>query len=72
MSAAPYARVSTDQQEHEGTIQSQLAELRARLIDDGVSACQQFMDEGYNRDDLTRPSLDRLRDQVAEGTVDRL
>ena len=72
MSAALYARVSTDQQEHEGTIQSQLAELRARLIDDGVSACQEFMDEGYSRDDLTRPSLDRLRDQVAEGTVDRL
>ncbi|MDA1128089.1 MAG: recombinase family protein [Chloroflexi bacterium] len=63
---------STDQQEHEGTIQSQLAELRARLVDDGVSDCQEFMDEGYSRDDLTRPSLDRLRDQVAEGTYDRL
>ena len=72
MRAALYARVSTDQQEHEGTIQSQLAELRTRLADDGVSDCQEFMDEGYSRDDLNRPSLDRLRDRVAEAAIDRL
>ena len=65
MRAALYARVSTDQQEHEGTIQSQLAELRARLADDEVLDCYEFMDEGYSRDDVNRPSLDRLRDQVA-------
>ena len=33
-----YSRVSTDQQEHEETILSQLAELRARAKDDGLVA----------------------------------
>ena len=67
-----YARVSSDRQEQEETIQSQLAELRAHLSEAGLVDWQEFTDEGYARDDLRRPSLDRLRDLVAEGGVDRL
>ena len=70
--AALYARVSSDRQEHEETIQSQLAELRARAQLDGVVDCLEFTDEGYGRDNLVRPKLDRLRDLVAQGELDRL
>lgn len=37
-----------------------------------MSDWQEFLDEGYSRDELSRPSLDRLRDQAAEGLFDRL
>ena len=70
--AVLYARVSSDRQEQEETIQSQLAELRAHLSEAGLVDWQEFTDEGYGRDDLRRPSLDRLRDLVAEGGVDTL
>ena len=42
---AEYARVSTDRQEQEDTVQSQLAELRARSLEDGAAAPQEFVDE---------------------------
>ena len=70
--AATYARVSSDRQEHEETIQSQVAELRARIQEDGVSDCQEFTDEPYGRDNLVRPGLDSLRDLEAQGERDRL
>ena len=67
---ALYARVSSDRQEHEDTIQSQLAELRDRLAKDGVHSCEEFLDEGYSRDDLVRPALDSLRDLVAQDDLE--
>ena len=70
--AACYARVSSDRQEHEDTIQSQLAELRAQAQEDGAVLHQEFVDEGYSRGDLVRPHLDRLRDLVAKGETDRI
>ena len=72
MQTATYARVSSDQQEHEATVQSQLAELRTRMSDDHVTGALEFVDEGYARDNLVRPGLDRLRDLVARGEVDRV
>lgn len=47
--AAIYARVSSDRQEHEETIQSQLGELRARVQENGVVTWQEYTDEGYGR-----------------------
>ena len=67
-----YARVSTDQQEHEETILSQLAELRARAKEDGLVMWEEIPDEGYGRDNLARPGLDRLRDLVAQREVERI
>ncbi len=72
MTDAIYARVSSDRQEQEATVQSQLAELRAHLIDAEVADWREFTDEGFSRDDLRRPSLDNLRDLAAEGGVDTL
>jgi site-specific DNA recombinase len=69
---AIYARVSSARQEQEETVQSQLGELRARVRDDGFVDWHEFIDQNYSRDDLVRPDLDRLRDLVAAGEIDRL
>jgi site-specific DNA recombinase len=72
MISAIYSRVSTDGQEREATINSQVAELRARLKQDGISDVLEFTDEGYSRDNLARPDLDRLRDMARNGEIGRL
>lgn len=72
--AALYARVSSDQQSQAQTIQSQLTALRARIEGDGVQLgpASEFVDDGYSGSTLIRPGLERLRDAVANGSVDRL
>src|SRR3954469_24852382 len=72
--AAIYARVSSDRQRHEHTIQSQTAALRelagARgllLVEDLV-----FEDEGFSGASLRRPALERLRDRAVEGRLEVL
>ena len=67
-----YARVSSDRQEQEDTVQSQLAELRTRVNEDRTPPCEEFVDEAYARDNLMRPGLDRLRDLVVQGDIDRI
>lgn len=72
--AAIYARVSSEQQAEAHTIESQLADLRARVAADGLSLSEelQFIDEGYSGSTLVRPGLERLRDVVASGGIERL
>src|SRR5580765_3378225 len=72
--AALYARVSSEQQAEEHTIDSQVAALRTRVTEDGLSlaAEREFLDEGYSGATLVRPALERLRDLIAAGGVDRL
>ena len=72
MRAAIYARVSTDKQGRDQTIDSQLDALRRwatahghELKDDHV-----YIDEGYSGARLDRPALDRLRDAAREGEFD--
>ena len=71
---ALYARVSSEQQAETQTIASQVAALRERVATDGltVSAAMQFLEEGYSGATLGRPALERLRDVLAAGSVDRL
>src|SRR5215510_9226909 len=71
---ALYARVSSEQQAEAQTIASQVAALRERVTVDGltVSEAMQFLDEGYSGATLVRPALERLRDVIAAGSVDRL
>ena len=71
---ALYARVSSEQQAEAHTMASQVAALRERVAADGltVSEAMQFLDEGYSGATLVRPALERLRDVVAAGSVDRL
>jgi len=69
-----YARVSRDRQTEEGTIASQVAALRQRRAADGGQAdpALEFLDDGYSGGTLLRPALERLRDQAAQGALDRL
>ncbi len=71
---AIYARVSSDQQTEAHTIASQLSALRTRVAADGFALPDemQFRDEGYSGATLVRPGLERLRDLVAAGGVERL
>ncbi len=72
--AALYARVSSEQQAEANTIESQLAEIRARIVTDGfeLTSVLEFVDEGYSGSTLVRPALERLRDVAAAGGMDRL
>ncbi len=71
---AIYARVSSEQQADAHTVASQVAALRERVAADGltVSEAMQFLDEGSSGATLVRPVLERLRDVIAAGSVDRL
>ena len=72
--AGIYARVSSDQQAEAGTIASQVAALEERLRGDGLTLDPElrFIDEGYSGSTLVRPALERLRDAMANGALDRL
>jgi len=72
--AALHARVSSAQQSQAQTIQSQLRELRARIEGDGLRLGpeNEFVDDGYSGSTLIRPQLERLRDAVANGSIDCL
>ena len=72
--AAIYALVPSEQQAAAHTIESQLAVLSERAENDGVPvpAERQFVDDGYSGSTLVRPALDRLRDLVATGAVNRI
>jgi len=71
---AMYARVSSEQQAEAHTIASQVAALREQVAAEGlmVPEAMQFLDEGYSGATLIRPALERLRDVIAAGAVDRL
>src|SRR3954449_12608281 len=73
MRAAIYARVSTERQERQQTIESQLAALRAWAEAEGheLSDRHVFRDEGHSGARLDRPGLDALRDAVRRGEAPR-
>jgi site-specific DNA recombinase len=71
---ALYARVSSEKQAEANTIASQVAALRERIAQDGCTIHDDdcFVDDGVSGTILVRPALERLRDQVAHGALDRL
>jgi site-specific DNA recombinase len=74
LSAALYARVSSQRQAEELTIDSQVLAIRERMTRDGLGAAADrcFLDEGYSGSVLVRPALERLRDLAHAGGLDRL
>ena len=70
MRVALYARVSTERQEKEQTIGSQLDALKARAATEGWVVEMTCTDEGYSGARLDRPGLDRARDAAAGGLID--
>jgi site-specific DNA recombinase len=67
-----YARVSTNLQEKEQTIQSQLAAVMGYAEQHGLrhSPALTYTDDGYSGTWLDRPALDELRDHAREGRFD--
>jgi site-specific DNA recombinase len=55
-------------------IDSQLAALRERIASDGMQLLpeHEFIDSGHSGTTLLRPALERLRDAVATGEIERL
>lgn len=70
LATALYARVSTEAQEKQQTIDSQLSELRRYAESHGLAIAREFIDDGYSGTMLERPGLDALRDCVAAGGVE--
>jgi site-specific DNA recombinase len=71
---ALYARVSSVKQAQAGTVLSQIAALEKRIADDGgeIPDDNKFIDNGYSGSTLVRPALERLRDQLAQGDINKL
>ena len=72
MRVAIYARVSTDAQEARGTIGSQLALLRERVVREGHELVAEYTDDGFSGARLDRPGLDALRDAAEAGYIERV
>ncbi|MDQ6740872.1 MAG: recombinase family protein [Actinomycetota bacterium] len=70
--AALYARVSTDKQEKDETIASQLDALQRAAAAGGYAVAPEhvFVDGHHSGARLDRPALDRLRDLAADGTFE--
>jgi len=70
--AALYARVSTEMQEKERTIDSQLAVVTqyAEAHDFRTTPALTYTDEGYSGSQMDRPALDELRDHARQGRFD--
>lgn len=69
-----YARVSSGKQAQENTIASQVAALERQISVDGYELLREykFIDNGYSGSNLVRPNLEKLRDRVAEGKIDKI
>jgi site-specific DNA recombinase len=65
-----YARVSSEKQEKQETIKSQLAALHSFSGESDMSIHDDYVDDGYSGELLDRPALDRLRDDAKKGLFD--
>ncbi len=74
MRAALYARVSTERQKDEETVQNQLGEIKKAIITDGNSLLEgcEYIDEGWSGAIIERPSLDNLRQDALDKKFDIL
>ena len=55
--AVLYARVSTDLQQKEGTIESQVVTLRRQIMAASQELVREYIDDGYTGTLLTRPTV---------------
>src|SRR3989344_8834552 len=58
---AIYGRVSTSNQENEGTIETQLSAVKDFAEKNGYTIVQEYLDNGWRGDSIIRPALDQLR-----------
>ena len=73
-SVAVYARVSSERQAQDATIDNQVEALILRVRNDGHQLLpeQTFVDDGFSGSSLYRPALEKLRDAAADGSLDVL
>ena len=69
--AVLYARVSTDAQQKEGTIASQVLELKRQIAAAGDVLVKEYIDNGYSGTLLDRPALEELRRDLQDSSVRR-
>ena len=72
MKVALYARVSTEKQEEEGTIDSQIVALEEYCQKNGHVIVGKYIDNGYSGTLLARPELDKLRDDASKEIFDAI
>lgn len=70
--AALYARVSSDLQKKEKTIESQLVELKKQINDAGDVLVKEYIDDGYSGARLDRPAMDELRKDLKMNVFDTI
>ena len=70
MNIAIYARVSSENQAKDGTIESQVEALHEYAKAHDLTISREFLDNGFSGTNLNRPGLDQLRDFIQEGKVE--
>jgi DNA invertase Pin-like site-specific DNA recombinase len=70
--AVLYARVSSDTQQKEATIESQLFELRRQIATAGHALIKEYTDDGISGTFLERPALEQLRQDAKNDLFDRI
>lgn len=68
--AAIYARVSSDMQKKEGTVESQVLELRKQVNVAGDVLVKEYVDEAYSGARLDRPAMNQLRTDLKTDTFE--
>ncbi len=62
--AVLYARVSSDIQQKERSIDSQIAELKKQITSTGNKLVMEYIDDGYSGALLDRPAMNQLREDL--------
>jgi hypothetical protein len=70
--AALYARVSTDAQQKEATVESQLSELKRQIASAGQVLVKEYIDDGISGTLLDRPALNQMRTDLKTGMFDSI
>jgi DNA invertase Pin-like site-specific DNA recombinase len=70
--AALYARVSSDAQRLEGTIESQVAELKRHIAAAGHVLVKEYLDDGHSGTDWDRPALEQIRKDLKSDVFDAI
>jgi len=70
--AVIYARVSSDLQHKEGTIQSQIVELEKQVHSAGDKLIKEYIDDGYSGALLDRPAMNELRVDLKKNKFDAI
>jgi len=69
---ALYARVSSELQQKERTVESQVMELKRQIAAAGDVLVKEYVDDGYSGAQLDRPALDQMREDVKNDLFDAI